>query len=78
MGSKMVAVFLGLLLATVLFISSEVEAKELADTSKTSKVAEKTSGILAKGVGIPPGGNTVGGNLKSCCFWFKGICGRMC
>ncbi|KAL6571435.1 hypothetical protein OROHE_003078 [Orobanche hederae] len=73
MGSKVVAVYLGLLLATVLFISSEgagAAAKELqADTSKTSKEAEKkTSGTLAK----EP--------YPKCCkgIWFRGVCSRPC
>ncbi|KAL6571434.1 hypothetical protein OROHE_003077 [Orobanche hederae] len=76
MGSKVVAVFLGLLLATVLFISSEV----VADTSKTSNEAEKISETLAKGVEYRDGGYPVSGNLKKkkCCVWLKRLCSVWC
>ncbi|KAL6571436.1 hypothetical protein OROHE_003079 [Orobanche hederae] len=72
MGSKVV-VFLGLFLAMVLLISSEVSAKEVAETSNTVdtyKEAEKTSETAVDNVkypiggygGYPGGGNHGGGH----------------
>ncbi|KAI3470075.1 hypothetical protein Pfo_026738 [Paulownia fortunei] len=58
MGSKAI-VFVGLLLATVLLISSEVAARELAETSNTvdtSKEAEKTNGADVNDAKYPGGG----------------------
>ncbi|KAL0451918.1 UNVERIFIED_CONTAM: Glycine-rich protein [Sesamum latifolium] len=58
MGSKAI-IFLVLFLATVLLISSEVAARELAQTSTAidaSKEAEKTNGAPVDDVKYPGGG----------------------
>ncbi|KAK4420068.1 Glycine-rich protein [Sesamum alatum] len=58
MGSKAI-IFVGFFLAIVLLISSEVAARELAETSKAvdaSKEAEKTNGAAVDDVKYPGGG----------------------
>ncbi|KAI3470073.1 hypothetical protein Pfo_026736 [Paulownia fortunei] len=79
MGSKAI-VFVGLFLATVLLISSEVAAREVAETSNTvdtSKEAEETNGAVndAKYPGAYPGSGHggYGGGGGHCRY---GCCGR--
>ncbi|KAL9162243.1 hypothetical protein ABFS82_07G077100 [Erythranthe guttata] len=69
MGSKPKHVFLVLFLAMVLFISSEVAARDLAETSTTVDTSEKTNGAAVNdakyggnyGGGYPGGGGNYGG-----------------
>ncbi|XP_058201709.1 abscisic acid and environmental stress-inducible protein-like [Rhododendron vialii] len=81
MGSKTIVLFLGLLLATLVFITSEVTARDLVETSKKATTAEqKTNGVedAKNGSEVYPGsgfggnrgsGNGGGPNVEGRKFW---------